>query len=171
MATEIPRTPAPDEYDAPRKGNWQGFDGPIPHCHLGQLEHHVSAVAHDPGADLDQFFAERRQRPLFDLFRQSQRAQEVRDVVGERAKLEAHCVVPEARQDKRVQRSAFLPSLMAAARPAASADGQSVAGARCWPASGSHTGCPPAPVAGRSLAWRRLHRRGSRGWCHACDSG
>ena len=52
-------------------------------------------MAHDPGADLDQFFAERRERPLFDLFRQSQRAQEVRDFVGERVKLEAHCVVPE----------------------------------------------------------------------------
>src|SRR3546814_1876658 len=31
-----------------------------------------------------------------------------------------------------------------AARSAASADGQSVAGARRWPASGSYTGCSPA---------------------------
>jgi hypothetical protein len=59
------------------------------HCHLRQLGHHALAVAHDPGANLDQFFAERRQRPLFDLFRQSQRAQEVRDVLGDRVKLEA----------------------------------------------------------------------------------
>src|SRR3546814_12196971 len=62
----------------------RGEQDPL-HYHLSQLEHHVWAVAHDPGADPDQFYAERRQRPLFDLFRQSQRAQEVGDVVGERA--------------------------------------------------------------------------------------
>ena len=162
MATEIPRMPAPDEYDAPRKGNWQGSMGhhqpPEPRaavagrpkpafgwrsavlgsrmraprlsdgsrsslrllmpgtaanvaagrrCDAGSWRTGPPALPPRPagtpaigrgaqsGADLDQFFAERRQRPLFDLFRQSQRAQEVRDVVGERVKLEAHCVVPE----------------------------------------------------------------------------
>ena len=39
------------------------------HRHLGQLEHHVAAVAHDPGADLDQLLAQRRQRPVLDLLR------------------------------------------------------------------------------------------------------
>jgi hypothetical protein len=36
------------------------------HRHLGQLEDDVAAVAHDPGADLDQLLAQRGQRPLRD---------------------------------------------------------------------------------------------------------
>jgi len=34
-------------------------------------------VTHDAGADLDQLLAQRRQRPMLDLLRQGQRAQEV----------------------------------------------------------------------------------------------
>ena len=65
------------------------------HRHLGQLEDEVAAVAHDPGADLDQLLAQRGQRPMLDPLRQGQRAQEVGEVVGERVKLEPHRVVPE----------------------------------------------------------------------------
>jgi hypothetical protein len=36
------------------------------HRHLGQLEHHVAAVAHDPGADLDQLLAQGGERPMLD---------------------------------------------------------------------------------------------------------
>ena len=42
-----------------------------------QLEHDVAAVAHDPGTDLDQLLAQRRQRPLGDHVRQRQRPEEV----------------------------------------------------------------------------------------------
>jgi hypothetical protein len=65
------------------------------HCHLGQLEHHVAAMAHDPGADLDQLLTQGRERPMLDLLGQSQCAQEVGEVVGEGVKLEPHRVVPE----------------------------------------------------------------------------
>jgi hypothetical protein len=37
------------------------------HRHLGQLEHDVATMAHDPGADLDQLLAQRRERPMLDL--------------------------------------------------------------------------------------------------------
>jgi hypothetical protein len=39
------------------------------HCDLSQLEHDVAAMAHDPGADLHQLLAQRRQRPMLDLRR------------------------------------------------------------------------------------------------------
>ena len=55
-----------------------------------QLEHHVAAQAHDPGADLDQLVAQRGQRPMLDPLRQGQCAQEVGEVVGERVQLEAY---------------------------------------------------------------------------------
>ena len=72
----------------------------------------VAAVAHDPGPDLDQLLAQRRQRPLLDLLRQGQRPQEVGQVVGQGEQLQPHLVVPERRHDSRVQLSAFLPSLI-----------------------------------------------------------
>ena len=37
------------------------------HRHLGELEHDIAAVAHDPGADLHQPLAQGRERPLRDL--------------------------------------------------------------------------------------------------------
>jgi hypothetical protein len=40
------------------------------HRHLGQLKGHVTAVAHEPRADLDQLLAQGRQRPLRDRVRQ-----------------------------------------------------------------------------------------------------
>jgi hypothetical protein len=54
-----------------------------------------AAVAHDPGAELDQLLAQRRQRPMLDLFRQGQRAHEVGQVVGQGVELEPHGVVAE----------------------------------------------------------------------------
>jgi hypothetical protein len=65
------------------------------HCHLGQLEHHVTAVTHDPRADLDQLLAQGRQRQLCHLVRQHQRGQEVGEVVGERVELDSYRVVSE----------------------------------------------------------------------------
>jgi hypothetical protein len=38
--------------------------------HLGQLEDDVASMAHDPGTDLDQLLAQRRERPLLNLLRQ-----------------------------------------------------------------------------------------------------
>jgi hypothetical protein len=49
-----------------------GGQGPG-HRHLGQLEHDVAAVAHDPGTDLDQPLAQRRERPMLDRLGQRQR--------------------------------------------------------------------------------------------------
>jgi hypothetical protein len=63
--------------------------------YLSELEDDIPPVAHDPGADLDQALAQRRQRPLGHLIRQRQRAQEVGQVVGQRKQLQAHRVVPE----------------------------------------------------------------------------
>ena len=65
------------------------------HRHLGQLEDDVAAMAHDPGADLDQLLAQGRQRPMLDLLGQGQRAHEVGEVAGQRVQLEPHGVVPE----------------------------------------------------------------------------
>jgi hypothetical protein len=50
---------------------------------------------HDPGADLDQLLAQRRQRSMLDLLRQGEGAHEVGEVVGQRVELEAHRVMPE----------------------------------------------------------------------------
>jgi hypothetical protein len=66
------------------------------HRHLGQLEDDVAAVAYDPGADLDQLLAQRRERPVLDIRGQGQRTQEIREIVGKGVKLEPHGVVPEA---------------------------------------------------------------------------
>ena len=52
-------------------------------------------MAYDPGADLHELLAQRRQRPMLDLLGQGQRAQEVGEIVGERVQLEAYSVVPD----------------------------------------------------------------------------
>ena len=52
---------------------------------LGHLEGDVAAVTHDLRADLDQLLLQARQRPALDQFRRRQRAQEVTEIVGERA--------------------------------------------------------------------------------------
>ncbi len=44
---------------------------------LCELECDVAAMSHDLGTGLDQLFPERRQRPVLDLLRQRQGAQEV----------------------------------------------------------------------------------------------
>src|SRR5258705_13997117 len=54
------------------------------------MEDRVSAVAPDLGPDLDHLLAQAGERPLVPLAGQRQRAQEVRQVVGQRMKLEAH---------------------------------------------------------------------------------
>ena len=61
-----------------------------------------SGRADDPGADLDQLLAQRGQRPLLDLLRQGQRAQEVGEVVGQGVELEPHGVVAEGMAAVRV---------------------------------------------------------------------
>ena len=47
-----------------------------------------------PKPTLDQLLAQRRERPMLDLLRQRQGAQEVGEVVGEGVELEPHRVVP-----------------------------------------------------------------------------
>ena len=49
----------------------------------------MAGVAHDLRAYFDQFFLERRQRPVLDQLGRRQRAQEVAEVVGEGVKLKA----------------------------------------------------------------------------------
>jgi hypothetical protein len=52
------------------------------HNDFGQLEDDVAPVPDDPGADLHQLVAQRRERPVLDLLRQGQRPQEVGQVVA-----------------------------------------------------------------------------------------
>jgi hypothetical protein len=55
-----------------RRGSWsEPVDPPqdlgeqgARHRYLGHLEHHIAAVAHEPGADLDELLAQRGQRPM-----------------------------------------------------------------------------------------------------------
>ena len=61
---------------------------------------HVAAVAHDPGADLDQLLAQRRERPMLDLLRQGQRAQEVDEFVR------GGCAMVAVRRDPAPDRAA-----------------------------------------------------------------
>jgi hypothetical protein len=49
----------------------------------------------NPGADFDQLLAQRVQRPVLDVRRQGQRAQEIGRVVGEGVELEPRRVVAE----------------------------------------------------------------------------
>ena len=79
-----PRRPPPLPLPPPRRPRPPGVIDPAQdlgeqrprHRHLGELEDHVAPVPHDPGADLDQLLAQGRQRPLLNLLRQGQRAQE-----------------------------------------------------------------------------------------------
>ncbi len=64
--------------------------------HLGHLEDGVAAMAHEPGAGLDQPLAQRGQRPSLDGIGRRQRAQEDRQILGQRVKLEADGVGREA---------------------------------------------------------------------------
>ncbi len=70
------------------------------HCHLGQLKGDVAPVSDDLGTDLHQLLPKRRQRPVLDLLRQRQRAQEVADIPGERVELQANRIVAEAVAEK-----------------------------------------------------------------------
>jgi hypothetical protein len=70
-------------------------------------------VADDLCADLDQLLFEARQRPVLDRLRRCQRAQEIVEIVGERMKLEPHCVGRERpTHDSRVHLITPLPSLI-----------------------------------------------------------
>ena len=55
---------------------------------LGHLERGVAAMAHQPGAGLDQPFVEAGERPALDLLVRRQRPQEVRQIVGKSVKAE-----------------------------------------------------------------------------------
>ena len=63
---------------------------------LGELEYGIAGVAHQPGAGLDQPFAQRGQRPCLDLVGRRQRTQEFGKVIGQRVKLEPDGVRGEA---------------------------------------------------------------------------
>ncbi len=65
-------------------------------CGLSHLEDGVAAMAHQPRAGLDQTFAQRGQRPSLNGLGRRQRAQKVRQIVGQRMKLEANGVRGEA---------------------------------------------------------------------------
>ena len=73
------------------------------HRHLGELEHHIAAVAHDPGADFTSFSRKRGQRPLLDLLRQRQRAEEIGEVVGRPWRRGRTALWRPARQGRRVR--------------------------------------------------------------------
>ncbi len=53
-------------------------------------------MAHDLGTDLDELLPKRRQRPVLDLLRQRQGAQEVAEIVCQRMELQANRIVAEA---------------------------------------------------------------------------
>ncbi len=55
---------------------------------LCELKGDITALSHDLRADLDELLPKRRQRPVFDLLRQRQGAQEVAEIIGERMELE-----------------------------------------------------------------------------------
>ena len=63
---------------------------------FGQLEDGIAGVAHQPGAGLHQPLAQRCQRPGVDAVRGRQRAQEVRQIVGERVEMQPDGVCGEA---------------------------------------------------------------------------
>jgi hypothetical protein len=63
-------------------------------------KHGIPAIAYDPGIDLHEFFAERRQGPVLDLVRQYQRSHEVGEVVSQRMELQPHRVVLECSAGK-----------------------------------------------------------------------
>ncbi len=66
------------------------------HGNLRQLERDVATMADNFGPDLDQLLAQSGQRPMLDLLRQRQCAQEVAEIISERMKLEPDRIVAEA---------------------------------------------------------------------------
>ncbi len=71
-------------------GEQRSWDGDL--C---ELKGDVTAMTHDLGADLDELLPKRRQRPVFDLLRQRQGAQEGAEIIGERMELEPDLIVAE----------------------------------------------------------------------------
>ena len=82
-------TPAMDQVLGATRRSSAGFREQVPwDGNLGHLEGDIASVADDFRADLDQFFLEACQRPVFDGLGRRQRAQKVAEIVGERVKLE-----------------------------------------------------------------------------------
>src|ERR1019366_3307241 len=75
------------------------------HRDLGHLEYDVASMAHDLGSNFDEFFPQAGQRPLLDPLRQSQRPQEIAEIVGQRMKRKPHGVGGE------MTRAAAFPRL------------------------------------------------------------
>ncbi len=67
---------------------------------LRALKGDVAAMSHDLGTDLDQPLPECRQRPVLDLLRQRQCAQEVAEVISERMELKPNRIVAETMAGK-----------------------------------------------------------------------
>ncbi len=63
--------------------------------HLGQLEGDGAGMAHDAGADLDQFQLKAGQRPIGHGLGQFDAAQEGRQIVGQRVQVQPHFIVAE----------------------------------------------------------------------------
>ena len=59
------------------------------------MERDIATMADHLRTDLDQLLPKRRQRPVFDLLRQRQGAQEVAEIIGQRMELEPDLVVAE----------------------------------------------------------------------------
>ncbi len=60
-----------------------------------ELKGDITAMSHDLRADLDELLPKCRQRPVFDLLRQREGAQEVAEIIGECMELEPDLVVAE----------------------------------------------------------------------------
>ena len=82
------------------------------HRDLGHLEHEVTPVGHDLGADLHHLLPQGGQRPPFHLPWQGQGPKEVGQVVGQRMKLSRTAFARKVVHDSRVHLTAFLPSLI-----------------------------------------------------------
>ena len=65
------------------------------HGNLRQLECDIAAMANDLGSNLDQLLSQCRQRPMLDLFGQSQSPHKVGEIIGQGVKLKPHLVVAE----------------------------------------------------------------------------
>ncbi len=80
--------------------------------HLGQLEDHSAGVTDDLCPDLDQLLPSGRQGPALDLPRQDQLPEEVPKVVGQDEEMGRTLLSSKSWHDRRVHRTAFLPSLI-----------------------------------------------------------
>ena len=99
------------------------------HGDLGHLEDEVAAVGDDLGADLHHLLPQRGQGPLRDLARQSQGAEEIGEVVGQRVELKSDGIRAErrARQPRPLDRVLpFLDPLLR--RPAPVVEGDHLLG-------------------------------------------